>query len=103
MEKSILSDEDLIYDGGEHAISCSNCRKPLTTIVISRPNNKLETTLTVECPYCHDKSFKKKIRGVYFIGPTEDGKLDIVDLQMINSSQKDDILIQEIFVKTVQL
>jgi hypothetical protein len=84
MEKSIINENDEIYDGGEHTISCSNCRKQLVKIVVSRPKNPVQTTLTAHCPYCHNKSFAKTIEGVYVLG-THNPELVITDIQTLKS------------------
>lgn len=100
MEKStsILSDDDLVYDGGEYVVACSNCRQPLLKVVVSRPKNKLETQLKALCPYCGDGSFKKRILGVYLMGSADD-KLDVIDVEMIKCCEEDGIIKQEILIK----
>lgn len=61
-----------IVDGGHKTISCSNCRKELLDVWLTRPDASMQTKLVAKCPFCGDKSFAINIIGLYHIG-TPDG------------------------------
>lgn len=54
-------------------ICCSNCRRELGAVIsgINPESEPRTTTLTVTCPFCNDKSFKRSIVGKYSFGEQE--------------------------------
>ena len=49
----------------------------------------------MQCPYCHDKSFAKTIHGVYCLGPHNDNKLEIANIETIKSVIDDQHIIRQ--------
>ncbi len=78
----------------EHTIliDCSNCRKPLVSIMKGKDEPGRSTKIRARCPYCGDQSFIKTIEGKFFLGSTdhtyvestEDSDSDSVDV-MVNT------------------
>lgn len=50
-------------------LSCSNCNKDLVDIVISVPNEPIETKVEARCAFCDSKSFTKLIKGKFRFSP----------------------------------
>jgi hypothetical protein len=89
-----------IENGGTIIIECSNCHKPLVEVMVIRPDARIKSDITVQCPFCGDKSFKKMVEGQMCLGYT--GDLRIINTE-INTDMVDDIIIQTIFVETTKI
>lgn len=78
----------------EHTIivNCSNCRKPLISIMAGKDNPEKKTRIRAKCSHCGDQSFIKTVDGDFFLGSTdysyiestEDSELESVDV-MVNT------------------
>lgn len=51
------------------------------------------------CPFCGDKSFKKRICGIYLLGVIDDTQCAIQDIETVSTERKDDLLIHNIIIK----
>jgi hypothetical protein len=58
-----------IKDAGHIILKCSNCGKELVDIWITHPDMSVLTTIVAQCCFCGDKSFSKKIDGIFHVGP----------------------------------
>jgi len=66
-------------------VNCSNCKKELGEISVIRPRAQIKNKITVECPFCGDKSFEKTVDGQCCFVAAE-------NLQMSDMDTKYDIL-----------
>lgn len=78
-------------------IVCSNCKKELCEIRVTRPHAKIKSFVVSKCDYCGDKSFKQEIVGSFIIGGTEE--TSIVGYPMTTDTQ-DGFYIQNIIIET---
>lgn len=74
-----------LVDGGNVLFDCSNCGRPLLDALITQPGIDIAWDVRVQCPYCNDYSFTKRIRGMYSPGGIGQGDEDSV-LVPIDSS-----------------
>ena len=65
-----------------------------------RPGAPLTTKLTVQCPFCGDKSFTKTIHGQYCLGNLESQDVVMTDTPTKVSKTDDGKLLQQVLVKT---
>lgn len=82
-------EESGVSFGGSHRIDCSNCRKPLMEIIITRPAEASSFKVVAICPYCGDKSFETPIKGGFAhlgIRDKNDNLITVVDY--IDSSKE---------------
>lgn len=63
-------------------IECSSCNTPLIEIWITHPDVKATTEVIVKCAICGDKSFAKEIKGKYYMGNVEGGKVRHSDFRI---------------------
>ena len=54
-----------LEDGGFVSLSCSNCRKPLATLWVTKPRADIVWRVRASCPYCGDKSYIQEVRGLF--------------------------------------
>jgi hypothetical protein len=78
-------------------IQCSNCKKDLCTIKITRPQAKIHSFVVAECPHCGDKSFKQEFFGSFCVGGSN--STNVIGYPMTTSSDKE-YFIQNITIKT---
>ncbi len=91
---------EFIEDGAKEFIVCSACGKQLIEIWMVRPKAPLTTYITVDCPFCGDKSFKKTIRGQYCLGHLESRTVVMVDTPTKVETTPEGALLQKVHVKT---
>ena len=60
----MTEDDSLVVD-------CSNCRKPLISIMMGSSNAEKKTRIRARCGYCGDHSFIKTVEGEFFLGSTD--------------------------------
>lgn len=60
-----------VEDHKEQVFFCSNCRKPLVSVIVTRYDEDIVTEAIAKCCYCGDSSFKQKIVGLFSVGGTQ--------------------------------
>ena len=78
-------------------IKCSNCKKDLCLIKITRPQAKIRSYIVAECPHCGDKSFKKEFFGSFCVGGSD--ITNVINYPM-TTSDDGEYFIQNITIKT---
>lgn len=68
-----------LVDGGHIILKCSNCRKELVDILITRPHETSRWNVVAKCCFCGDRSKFTEVRGGFAYLHVE-GKTSIVDV-----------------------
>ena len=87
-----------VYDGGDIFVKCSECGAPLAELWITRPEMKIRSEVTADCPHCGDKSFIVELEGKFHLGQTD--FTAIVDQELNMDRDDDGMLVQKIHLKT---
>jgi hypothetical protein len=58
--------------------------------------------MTVDCPFCGDKSFREEIKGQHCLGNIESKKVIIVKTPTDVEQMEDGTLLQTVIVKTIK-
>ena len=100
MNQTELFDEHKIEDGGHIFLVCSNCEKQLMEIWVQRPHEKMTTKVKAKCPYCHDSSFIKEIKGGFAYSgiaiDKQQGESDFVSIfltKVVSFAQEDEVYV----------
>ena len=86
-----------LVDTAPIIIVCSNCKKELCEIKVTRPHAKIKSFVVAKCDYCGDKSFKQEIVGGFIIGGTEDSAIAGYPM---TTDRDDEYYIQNLTIET---
>jgi DNA-directed RNA polymerase subunit RPC12/RpoP len=70
-----------VQDGPHHILSCSNCRKKLVDIWVTRPHENSQWNMYAKCCYCNDRSMYTKVNGGFTYYGIEN-QTDILDVDI---------------------
>jgi hypothetical protein len=69
-----------VVDGKHTILTCSNCRKPLADIWVTRPDPDFRWKVKAACCFCGDSSFEREVVGRFHYSgyglPNEDDEED---------------------------